>query len=429
MRLVAIEITLSAEYEIDSGQGKTCRLSEISAVAIEDGIAQAAHPFHMHIAPREDACIPDDPLCAGCATPFVEAGRALLHFIDGATLLFYNAHFSLNPINNALAEAGLTTLEGMPMVDLLTLARERFPEPLCGLDALRQRFAIPLAPQHLCDPMEQVILIAKIYLAMLRYDEKSANNPARAIPSQLASEQIPFVYETLESHHPRGMHATLPSGLHELDMQRGGFHRGDLVVLAGMERAEAAMSIVNPLAFRKFRPCTVAVFSLHMTATTWTEMMLSVASQVPLPIGRSECLSQEQWKRIDSASQQIAESEVHIFDLTPGFIRDINYSCRRIRRETCRLDIVVIDDLQQIFGPEPHEQDYNAIIRKLKAIARQTDAVFILLVDLAPLSTLSDGASNIDQRNVHDAIGQAAGVVLYSRRNSSGNREITVSRM
>jgi len=76
------------------------------------------------------------------AKPFAEIGAEFLEFIAGATLVFHNASFDLGFIKKELADAGLSSIDAMPVINTLSMARQCFPKQPNNLDALCDRFAI-----------------------------------------------------------------------------------------------------------------------------------------------------------------------------------------------------------------------------------------------------------------------------------------------
>jgi len=410
MKLVAISITCT--YQGVDTPAKGSEITETHAIAID-----LPHNPLLETKPIEKMIYDVNRRL------FTGISRDFLDFINGSILLFYNEPLAAKAIQKSLA-----AVDDVSIIDVKAMAQERFPEPLCSIDNLCHRFAIPQGEETaLAESFEFPLVLIKIYIAMLHYDAKPANNPMRSLRSQKASKQIPFIYNLLESRCAHGNKAPLPSSIASLDQSRGGFHRGELVILAGVETTTAAIKITTPLALRMFRPCTVAAFSLRQSATSWTKMMLAEATQMELKTMRAAQFSQEEWGRIDRSCQQIESADVHIFDLSPGFLKDINYSCRRIRRETTRLDVVVIDDLHLIHGPEANQQDYNAIIHKLKSIAIQTDAVFILLVDLpkcSPQQTLT-----LNDLQPFSAIEEDADVILFNHPDQGVGRGISVAKV
>jgi len=161
---------------------KGAKMVEIGAIAIEDGEIQMEQIFHRFIDPQCDIPaavvaihgIDAAKLVEEEARPFSEIGAEFLDFISGATLVFHNASFDLGFIKKELSDAGLPGIDAMPVIDTLTMARQRFPKQPNNLDALCDRFSIERSHRTLHGALIDATLTARCLLAMS--DERSASD-------------------------------------------------------------------------------------------------------------------------------------------------------------------------------------------------------------------------------------------------------------
>jgi len=434
MRLVVID-TETTGLSPKNGD----RMVEIGAIAIEHGQIQKEQVFHRFIDPQceipqqviEIHGIDAAKLAAEGAKPFSEIGAEFLEFIAGATLVFHNARFDLGFIKNELADAGLPGIDSMPVIDTLTMARQRFPNQSNHLDALCDRFAIDRSHRALHGALIDATLTAHCFLAMSHSDPVAEESTA--LPTQRVSDLLLELYSELEQRHKQAMSEPLLTGIAALDEKHGGIQTGDLILIAGKAdsgKSTLATEIVQQLAFRQFDPCSVLIFSLRQPAIQWAEQSMGTEAKVDVSIMQSGRIRAEHWRAFAAASGRMAESDMHICDATPASIQDIRNTCRQLNHQTSRL-VILIDDLHRITPPEATstEQNYSAIYRSLKSLATELKAAIILLAEL-PAASENDANREPDISDLHclGTIDQDADMILFIHRNQRNKPEISIAK-
>jgi DNA polymerase-3 subunit epsilon len=105
---------------------------------------------------------------------FADIAAEFLDYVRGAELVIHNADFDVEFLDRELAAAGLGKLSEhvSGVVDTLALARELHPGKRNSLDALCERYAISNARRTLHGAVVDAELLAEVYLAMTRGQER-----------------------------------------------------------------------------------------------------------------------------------------------------------------------------------------------------------------------------------------------------------------
>lgn len=184
----------------------------------------------------------------------------------------------------------------------------------------------------------------------------------------------------------------LATGFKDLDKITTGLHSDELVILAArpaVGKTAFALNIVQNVATKS--NATAAVFSLEMSAEQLVNRMICSEGSIDANHLRTGQLDQNEWKNLIVAMGSLSKTSIYIDD-TPGIkMSEIRAKCRRLAKETGKLDIIIIDYLQLIegTGQENRQQEVSAISRQLKKLAKE------LHVPVIALSQLSRG---VEQR-------------------------------
>ena len=166
----------------------------------------------------------------------------------------------------------------------------------------------------------------------------------------------------------------IPSGFYDLDKVTTGFHENELIILAarpGMGKTAIVLNIVVNVALATKK--NVAVFNLEMNAEQLAMRMISSAGQIDGYKIRTGKLEHSDWKRVNEAISQLAETNIKIDD-TPGItIGEIRAKCRRLAATEKGLSLIVIDYLQLVSTTSKYagnrQQEVAEISRALKTLA------------------------------------------------------------
>lgn len=221
----------------------------------------------------------------------------------------------------------------------------------------------------------------------------------------------------------------IPSGFSDLDKVTSGFHGSEFIIIAArpaMGKTAFALNIATNIATNTKK--SVAIFNLEMSAEQLAFRMMSSAGQIPLGKIRTGRLEHNDWKRVNEAVSQLADTNIFIDD-TPGIkISEIRAKCRRLASSPEGLGIVIIDYLQLISGSNRYagnrQQEVSEISRLLKTMALELQ---VPVIALAQLSRAVEGREDkrplMSDLRESGSIEQDADIVAFLYRDDYYNKE------
>ncbi len=221
-----------------------------------------------------------------------------------------------------------------------------------------------------------------------RVFEIAERGTRRSDGAQSVRTMLPALIDKIDDWHanPDKMRG-IATGFTDFDHKTGGLRGGDLVIVAGrpsMGKTTLAINMAENVALDQNVRGSVLVFSMEMPAEQLMTRMLSSVGGVPLHDIRSGRISDQDWVRITSATNQLAEARLFI-DESPGLTpTELRARARRVKREH-GLDMVVVDYLQlmQVTGTkENRATEISEISRGLKALAKELNVPVIALSQL-----------------------------------------------
>jgi replicative DNA helicase len=240
-----------------------------------------------------------------------------------------------------------------------------------------------------------------------------------------------------------GGHAVtgVASGLIDLDDITGGFHPGQLIVLAArpsMGKTAMALNICDHAAINLKIP--VLFTSLEMRQVEIAERLLCARSRVDghklrtgLRLGNSELTL------LGRAYQELSNHAKIFIDDTPARnMMQISASARRLKRRS-QLGLIVVDYIQLIDSEESRDsrqEQIAKISRRLKTLARDLDVPVIALSQLnRAVENREDKKPRMADLRESGAIEQDADIVLllhrpdyYDANDQSGIAEVIVAK-
>jgi replicative DNA helicase len=207
----------------------------------------------------------------------------------------------------------------------------------------------------------------------------------------------------------------------------GGFHRSDLIILAGrpaMGKSALATNIAFHVATTTRSGETaapVAFFSLEMSAEQLGIRILSERAQIDSNSIRQGQLSSEEFDRLIEASDALSSAPFFIDDTPALSVSQVASRARRMKR-TGGLGLIVIDYLQMLapqlgVRPENRVQEISNISRALKAMAKELDVPVLALSQLSrAVEQREDKRPNLADLRESGSIEQDADVVLFVYR-------------
>jgi replicative DNA helicase len=245
---------------------------------------------------------------------------------------------------------------------------------------------------------------------------------------QSGSNSLVHIGEILPAAHERierldllkGSIDGVPTGFTDLDKLTTGFHPGELIVLGArpsMGKTSIVMNMVEAAAGAKK---TCAVFSLEMPREQIATRLICSAAQVDMQRVRLGLLSDEEWLRISTAIGPIGMMPLYIDDtsgITPSQLRT---RCRRLKIETGKLDMIVLDYLQLMAADGRHESrqvEVGAISRALKGISQELKVPIVACAQLSRANAArQDKRPMLSDLRDSGSIEQDADVVMFLHR-------------
>jgi replicative DNA helicase len=143
-----------------------------------------------------------------------------------------------------------------------------------------------------------------------------------------------------------------------------------------------AMNIAEHIAIKEQTP--VAVFSMEMPGEQLAMRMISSLGRIDQHRIRSGKLEEDEWPRLTSALNLLAETKMFIDDTPAMTPLDVRARCRRLAREHGPLGLIMLDYLQLMRSPgsENRVNEISDISRSLKALAKEMSVPVIALSQL-----------------------------------------------
>jgi len=198
------------------------------------------------------------------------------------------------------------------------------------------------------------------------------------------------VKEKLETMHKENKKIPgLSSGFPSIDDFTGGWHKGDLIILAGrtaMGKTALALNLAKNIAFIEKKP--VAFFSLEMTAEQLMMRILSSMAMIESTKFRSGKFSENEFEILESKTTYLSNNpNLFINDSSMLNIFELRTQARRMKVQF-GIEIIFIDYLQLIRSGDKlksgnREQEIANISRSLKALAKELDIPIIALSQLS----------------------------------------------
>lgn len=218
----------------------------------------------------------------------------------------------------------------------------------------------------------------------------AAVSRASAVP---ISDVVYKIIETIETGER--VDKAVPTGYVALDdLLAGGWHPGELSLIAGRASMGKTSFALNCVANAAMRGHGVLIFSLEMTAESVTRNMLAAQSEVSgerMRKGRA-FIGDEGIDRIVSATSKMSSSKIWISDACTTDVADIRREVQRIHSRE-GIELVVIDYLQLLEGRggKSREQEVSAISRGLKILSKDTGLSIVALAQLNRMAEHREG--------------------------------------
>ena len=233
--------------------------------------------------------------------------------------------------------------------------------------------------------------------------------------------------DMVENSINKGSITGVPTGFNELNRRTGGFHGGELIIIAGrpgMGKSSFAVNIAEHAAINDKIP--VAIFNLEMSKTMIVNRILCSQALVDSQKVRLGDFDSEDWQQIGAVVDKVASAPLYVDDTASITVSEIRAKCRRLK-QTKNLGMIIIDYLQLMQGSgkgDNRQQEISDISRSLKVLAKELDIPVIALSQLSRTSeTRSDKRPMLSDLRESGAIEQDADIVMFLYRDEYYNKD------
>ena len=260
---------------------------------------------------------------------------------------------------------------------------------------------------------------------ILNIVKKRSANEFRSIKDVLMKTQSDL--ERLSKN--KGEITGLETGWYDLDQLTTGLHPGELIIIAArpaMGKTAFALNLATHVAMTQEK--SVAIFNMEMPAEQLVMRILSSLGQLDGFKLRTGNLMNQDWKRINEASSQLAKTNLVIDDTAGTTIGEIRAKCRRLASSEKGLALVVIDYLQLISGGKNYginrQQEVSDISRSLKTLSLELGIPVIALSQLSrSVEGRDDKRPMMSDLRESGSIEQDADIVAFLYRDDYYNKE------
>jgi replicative DNA helicase len=212
-----------------------------------------------------------------------------------------------------------------------------------------------------------------------------------------------------------------PSGFTKLDRLTSGWQKAELVIIAArpsMGKTAFALSMARNMAIDHGKH--VAIFSCEMSSIQLVNRLIISETDLPGDKIKNGRLTEEEWKQLDTRIKKLVQAPIFIDDTPAISIFELRAKCRRLMAQH-KLDIVIVDYLQLMSGPEnsgSREQEVSTISRSLKSIAKELNVPILALSQLNRSVEMRGGTKRplLSDLRESGAIEQDADMVVFIHR-------------
>lgn len=235
-------------------------------------------------------------------------------------------------------------------------------------------------------------------------------------------------YEELQKN-PGGLRG-ISTGYQGLDNMLGGFHDGDLIIIAArpsVGKSSLMLEIARHMAVNVKKK--VVIFSLEMGRDQVGDRMVALQGQINLMDLRMGNLQGNDYKRHIDAVGELYEADLFVVD-TPGLhISEVRSMCRKMDLEF-GIDAIFIDYMQLLHGNSQDNRalEVSQISQSLKNLARELKVPVVALSQLnRSVESRNDRRPQLSDLRESGSIEQDADIVMFIHREAMYNRDIEES--
>lgn len=246
-----------------------------------------------------------------------------------------------------------------------------------------------------------------------------------------APELVTKAYEEIDAiAHRKTDVVGLDTGFHQLNRMTQGFHRGELIIIAGRPgHGKSSIStniITNGILKHGWR---VGLFTIEMSGVEIMKRALYSEAQVDSYRAGSGFLSRDDWSRLTQAASSLSETKLSVDESGGLTIAELRSRAQALAIDG-GLDLLVVDYLQLMSGAGRRNENRVAeiaeITRGLKVLAKD---LYVPVIALSQLSRAIEGQKDrkpiLSDLRESGSIEQDADMVIFIWREElrSGKEE------
>jgi replicative DNA helicase len=178
-----------------------------------------------------------------------------------------------------------------------------------------------------------------------------------------------------------------PSGFKDIDELTGGFHDGNLIVIAARPSMGKSALVANIAENAALSGYPVALFSLEMSESELAQRFVASQARIRGEELRRGRVSEDKWQKILDACGKLAHAPLWIDDSSDTGVLEVRAKARRLHHQVeGGLKLIIIDYLQLMRHEgrvESRVQQVGQISRGLKGLARELNVPVIALSQLS----------------------------------------------
>jgi len=218
------------------------------------------------------------------------------------------------------------------------------------------------------------------------YKDLNEGNSRNAV--SIMKDIVSEVYEKVEVLHEAGSDVSgIPTGFVDFDHYSSGLHNSDMLVVAarpGMGKTALVLGMAKNIALKEKIP--IAVFSLEMSKQQVAQRMMSAQSRIDLQRLRDGKIRENEWIRLASAIEKLAECKIYIDDSAFLTVMDLR-SRARMMASTYGIKLLIVDYLQLMQSTLNYRGnkvlEITEISQNLKSIAKEINIPVIAVSQLS----------------------------------------------
>jgi replicative DNA helicase len=209
--------------------------------------------------------------------------------------------------------------------------------------------------------------------------------------AEILAEILGEIKQRLKTAELPGLTSSFP----DLDAITQGFHKSDLIIIAGrpsMGKTAFSLALTKNIA-TKF-DIGIAFFSLEMTKEQLLYRLLSTETHISHTRLRSGRISKNEWVKLNDAIETLSNLSIFIDDTPNISVVEMQIKIKKLKQENeYPLGLIFVDYLQLLEDVDNNEnrvQELSKITRSLKKLARELNV---------PIIVLSQLSRNVETRN------------------------------